>query len=354
MRSILLIRLRRDMNLDPHNILVIDFGQLGDVVLSLPALSAVRARFPRARVTVAVGRPGVAVVELAGVADKVLGVDRVALRDGPKPMSIFRIARLVKEVRRSGFDFVIDLHSLSETNLLGYLSKAPQRLYARRPGRSLDWLSNFRPRPPIEDTNKHATDRYLDVLAPLGIGEVSRVARLKPREEDDRAIDEMLRKERAGVDAPLVGLFPGAGHPSRRWPLEHFIELARRLDSNDGVRLVLFAGPEERRLVRERRAEFPRSTILFDRLTVPQLASALARLALFVSNDTGPMHVAAAVGTPVVILMQHHPMFGCYVPRGDRHRVVHAPFIEQITPEEVYAVARSVFTAERATSLFSR
>ena len=341
------------MSFNPSNILVIDFGQLGDVVLSLPALGAVRARFPRARVTVAVGRPAVAVVELAGVADEVLGVDRVALRDGPKPMSIFRIARLVKDVRRANFDFVIDLHSLSETNLLGLLSKAPQRLYARRPGRSLDWLSNFRPRPPVEDTSKHATRRYLDVIAPLGVGEVSTVPRLRSRAEDDRTVEEILKKERAGADAPLVGIFPGAGHPSRRWPLERFAELARRLEANDGVRVILFAGPEERPLVREMRAQFPPSTVVLDRLSIPQLVAALSRLAVFVSNDTGPMQLAAAAGTPVVILMARHPKFDCYIPPGERHRVVHAPAVTQITTDEVYAVTRSVFTAERAASLFA-
>src|SRR5947209_20460997 len=106
------------MSFDPRNILVIDFGQLGDVVLSLPALRAIRERFPRARITVAVGASCAPVVEMSGYADKALAVDRVALRDGPKPLSIWKIARLVKDVRREQFDFVIDLHSLSETNLL--------------------------------------------------------------------------------------------------------------------------------------------------------------------------------------------------------------------------------------------
>src|SRR5215211_5719778 len=120
------------MTFDPRNILVIDFGQLGDVVLSLPALRAIRERFPQARITVAVGKPGTAIVELSGYADATLVVDRVALRDGPKPLSIMRIMQLVKEVRRAQFDFIIDLHSLYETNLLGFLSGAPKRLYARR------------------------------------------------------------------------------------------------------------------------------------------------------------------------------------------------------------------------------
>lgn len=341
------------MSSDPGKILVIDFGQLGDVVLSLPALSAVRARFPRSHVTVAVGRPGVQVVELAGTADRVLGVDRVALRDGPKALSVWHIMRFVREVRRERFEMVIDLHSLSETNLLGFFSGARQRLYARRPGRSLDFLSNFHTRPPVEDTRKHAIDRYLDVIAPLGVKDVSRVPRLRPRAEDHGVVDEFLRKERALGEGPLVGLFPGAGHPSRRWPLERFAELARRLEGNDSVRSVLFAGPEERRMVREARGKFPRSTILLDRLTIPQLAAAQERLAVFVSNDTGPMHVAAAVGTPVVILMQHHRTFDCYIPPGERHRVVHAPTIEQITTDDVYTATRAAFTAERMASLFT-
>ena len=341
------------MRLNPTNILVIDFGQLGDVVLSLPALGAVRQRFPRARLTVAVGRAAGAVVELSGVADEVLAVDRVGLRDGPKVLSVLRIGKLVREVRRRRFDFVIDLHSLSETNLLGFLSGAPQRLYARRPGRSLDSLSNFRPQPPVEDRAKHAIDRYLDVLRPLGVGEVSRVPRLPAREADGRAVEALLRKAGADAGEPLVGLFPGAGHPSRRWPLERFAELAWALWRNDGVRVALFAGPEERALVREMRAACPPSAVVLDRLTIPQLAAAAARLSVFVSNDTGPMHIAAAVGTPVVVLMQHHPMFDCYIPPGERHRVVAAPAISEITVGQAYEAARAAFTTERATSLFS-
>ncbi|MDQ5838644.1 MAG: hypothetical protein M3379_17845, partial [Acidobacteriota bacterium] len=91
------------MSFNPRNILVIDFGQLGDVVLSLPALAAIRQKFPRARVTVAVGGAASSVVELAGVADEVLSVDRVGLRDGPKHLSVWQIGKLVLEVRRRKF-----------------------------------------------------------------------------------------------------------------------------------------------------------------------------------------------------------------------------------------------------------
>jgi ADP-heptose:LPS heptosyltransferase len=342
------------MSFDPRNILVIDFGQLGDVVLSLPALRAVRARFPTARITVAVGSPGAPVVELSGYADATLVVDRVALRDGPKPLSIMRIMRIVKDVRRAQFDFVIDLHSLYETNLLGFLSGAPARLYARRPNRSLDFLSNFSPRPPVEDTrpSKHAIDRYLDVLIPLGIKDAPRVPRLRTRPEDDLVVERMLKKEKAHTGAPLIGLFPGAGHPGRRWPLARFSELAERLVRNDDVRMVIFAGPEERAFVREMREAFPRSTIVFDRLTIPQLASALARLAVFVSNDTGPLHIATAVGTGVVALLDR-PTPHSFIPIEPRHRIIYSNRIAEMTTDEVYGATRELLATGRTASLFA-
>lgn len=342
------------MEFDPRNILVIDFGQLGDVVLSLPALSALRQKFPHARITVAVGKPGAPIVELSGYADATMAVDRVGLRDGPKPLSILRIARFVKEVRRAKFDFVIDLHSLSETNLLGFLSGAPRRLYARRPGRSLDYLSNFRPQPPVEDNSpsKHAIDRYLDVLIPLGIKDAPRSPRLRARAEDDAAIEQMLLKQKARRETMHIGLFPGAGHPGRRWPLERFVELAEMLVRNDGVQIIVFAGPEERALVKEMRAAFPRSTVFFDRLTIPQLAAALVRLSVFVSNDTGPMHIATAVGTSIVALLDR-PTPNSFVPIEDHHRVIYSQTIKELTTDEVYAATRALLAKNRTASLFA-
>src|SRR5215471_2887109 len=187
------------MAFNPRHILIIDFGQLGDVVMSLPALRAIREKFPHARVTVAVGKPGAEIIGMSGDADATIEIDRVALRDGFKPWSIVKVVDIVKDVRRRRFDFVIDLHSFSETNLLGFLSGAPARLFARRPGRSLDFLSNFRPRPPIDrnDPKQHLVDRYLDVLKPLEIKQTSRVPKLTPRPEPQASVEAMLRKAKA-------------------------------------------------------------------------------------------------------------------------------------------------------------
>ena len=338
------------MHFDPRNILVIDFGQLGDVVLSLPALRAIRQRFPDARITVAVGKPANEVVALSGYANEILEVDRVGLRDGNKLVSIGRIIKFVIRVRRARFDFVIDLHSLSETNLLGFLSGAPQRLYSRRPGRSLDYLANFTPRPAPEKADRHAVDRYLDVIEPLGIQNAPRIPVLTTSPAGDFAVDGLLKKEKAQSGELLVGLFPGAGHITRRWPLERYAQLADHLIRNDRVRVIVFVGPEEHGMVSEMRSLFPPSTIFLDRLTIPQLVSAQARLTLLVSNDTGPAHLAAAVGAPVVMIMDR-PNPHCFTLLGDQHRLIYGPEISRTTLDEVYQAAHEVISLNRTDRL---
>jgi ADP-heptose:LPS heptosyltransferase len=315
-------------------------------------LRAIRERFPHAKITIAVGKPAGEIVKLSGYADEVLEVDRVALRDGVKLVSIGRIFKFVGQVRKAKFDFVIDLHSLSETNLLGFLSGAPRRLYARRPGRSLDYLANFEPRPPREAKHAHAVDRYLDVIKPLGIENPPRLPRLKTTPAADQAVETILKKEKASSGTLLVGLFPGAGHESRRWPLEHFAEVADFLIRNREVRVVVFAGPEERPLIPQMKTLFPAKTIFLDRLTIPQLLSAQARLTLFVSNDTGPAHTAAAVGTPVVFIMDR-PTPNNFTPVGDHHRLVGAEKITQVSVQQVYRAACEVLAASRTDKLRS-
>ena len=342
------------MSFDPRNILIIDFGQLGDVVMSLPALRAARERFRFARITAAVGKPGAELIAMSGDVDTTIEVDRVALRDGFKPLSIFKIFDLIKDVRRRQFDFVIDLHSFSETNLLGYLSRAPKRLFARRPGRSLDFLANFNPKPPVDrnDPGQHLVDRYLDVLKPLGIADAPRIPRLSPRPPDYTAVDAMLRKAKANTGSPLIGLFPGAGHPGRRWPLEKFSQLADSLVRNDNLRPLIFVGPEERHMLKQIKELYPAPAIVLDRLSISELAAAQSRLAVFVSNDTGPAHIAAAVGTPVVVLMDV-PKPHAYVPVSDSQRLMFSEGVATIEVEDVYAATLELLRAERTAALFS-
>jgi ADP-heptose:LPS heptosyltransferase len=279
-------------------------------------------------------------------------VDRVGLRDGPTLISIGRILKFVSSVRQAKYDFVIDLHSYYETNILGFLSGASHRLYSRRTNRSLDFLGNFKPQPARENTTSHLVDRYLDLLHPLGIQNPPRTPALKTRAADDVAVETLLKKEKAQSGELLVGLFPGAGHVGRVWPLDRFAELADHLIRNDRVRIIVIAGPEERAMVAQMRTVFPARTIFFDRLTIPQLVSAQARLTLFISNDTGPAHIAAAVGTPVIVLMDR-PDPHSFTPVGDQARLVYGQSVAHITVADVYRTAHELLSASRTDQLFS-
>lgn len=329
----------RDLGLNFQNILVIDFGQLGDVVLSLPALNAIRQRFPEAHITVLTGKVPDQVIRLSGLADEVIMVDRVDLRDGPKLRSIGRIFSFVGEIRRRLIDLVIDLHSLPETNILAFLSKANKRLLANRESRSLDRLSNFRPKPPKEDKAKHLSERYLDVLKPLGIADAEGEFRLTASAEDAEYVE---RKFFADSPHRTVGLFPGAGHPSRCWKLDNFAALAAKLDADD-LRPAVFLGPEEAGMRGQIKALFPVTTAIIDGLTIPQFIAAAAHLASFVTNDTGPMHLAACAGAPVVLLLDERAPT-TYLPLTNKIEIVRNQTIDQISIGDVENAVRSIIS----------
>ncbi len=326
------------MNFNPQNILIVNFGQIGDVVLSLPALKAVREKFPDAKLTAMIGKSGADIVEISGYADEKITVDRVKLRDGEKINSIIEVLQIAKDARRRKFDLVIDLHSLYETNFLGFLSGARHRLYANRENRSLDFLANFAPEPPREDKKLHLTDHYLNVLKPLGIENAARFVEIQPREKDLEKIESLLR---SGESLKLVGLFPGAGNPSRRWNLEKFAETAAKLSEDKNTQPIVFLGPEEKDLRGEIEEKFPTETLIIDKLSLLEFVAALSKLSVLISNDTSAIHLAAIVGTPIVLVMDKRaPM--TYLPLAEKIRLVNNNAIDAIKTDEVLQATREI------------
>lgn len=325
------------MEFYPRNILVINFGQIGDVVLSLPALKAVRERFPAARITAMIGKSGAEIVELSGFVDEKIVVDRVRLRDGKKLNSIREILQIVKDARRRKFDFVIDLHSLYETNLLGFLSGAKHRLYANRENRSLDFLARFEPSPPREDKSLHLTDHYLNTLEPLGVKAAPRSVEVRPRRQDAEKISALFQPFGG---KKLIGLFPGAGNASRRWALENFAETARRLQS-ENLQTIVFLGPEEADLRETVEEKFPGETLIVDKLSLLEFVAALSKLSVLISNDTGAIHLAAIAGIRIVLVMDKNAPT-TYLPLTEKIRVVNDDTIKQIKPDAVWRATREI------------
>jgi ADP-heptose:LPS heptosyltransferase len=321
------------LNFEPGKILVIDFGQLGDVILSLPALTAIARKFPEAKISIVVGSACVEILNMQGMFDEVFPVDRVGLLAGSKVRSSIQILKFAREIRQKKFDFVIDLHSLPETNLLGFISGAKTRLFANRESRSLDLLSNFRPKPPKEDKSLHLTDYYLAVLKPLGIDQARRAVNITPGTEDLAFARDLLTRHGL-LSKKIIGICPGAGHPSRRWPLEKYCNLAKMLSGQGELGVVVFLGPEELTMMDEIEGMLPDEVAVVNGLTMSQLAAVFSLVSLIVGNDTGTMHVANAVGAPVVVLLNEVSPER-YMPISDNLCMIRRPDINDIEEDEV-------------------
>jgi heptosyltransferase II len=208
-------------------------------------------------------------------------------------------------------------------------------LLADRENRSINILGNFRPRPPREDKSKHLTHRYLDVLKPLAIPGVQSVFRFAP---DAAHVDHVRREVLKDEAVEYIGLFPGAGHPSRCWPLASFLALAERISVSGGSP-VFFLGPEESTLKASIEERLPPRSLIVHDLTIPQFIAATQRLAAFVTNDTGPMHLAACAGAPVLLLLDERaPM--TYLPLTERLTIVRDATIDRISVDRVYGALR--------------
>lgn len=275
----------------PERILLIHFGQLGDAVMALPATRGLRARFPRAGLTILCARGSDAIFRLAALAPppEILAVDRVLWKRQPW-RALYAAPALVARLRWRRFHLSVDLHSYKETNWLAFLAGIPNRVAMLRPTRSIPSLINRKP--PPDDPGGRLLDRYCTVLQPLGIqlGANDRVATLAPPPPPP---------EMTSSPGRVLGICPGAGHASRRWPPEHFAAVARAWLPR--ARVVVFAGPEESGSTLEPLAAIA-GVEMVQGLPLDGLAGALAACAVVLTNPTGPSHIAAAVGARVLTL----------------------------------------------------
>jgi heptosyltransferase-2 len=269
---------------DPASILVVRYSALGDVVLATSMLEPLRARFPRARIEwvtdplyapLLEGLPELAQVHRLG-------------REGPNAL-LAVAARL-----RGRFDVAIDLQNKVRSAVLAR-SAAPLRAAFRRRSAGRALLSLFGSDPPL--VRAHQTRLYAEALSPLGEFEPGPLkVSLSPQA---RALaDDALQ----AVDGPAVAIAPGARWDTKRWPAERFAAVAEALAA-EGASIVLCGGPSDRDAFAAFRAA-ARVRIAADLsfLPVDALAAAIGRVQLLVACDSGPVHLATAVGTPALAL----------------------------------------------------
>jgi ADP-heptose:LPS heptosyltransferase len=210
-----------------------------------------------------------------------------------------KLGRLRGRIRAARFDVALDLQGLIKSGLLTFYTGAPLRIgfTADHCREGLNCLfTNRRVRPPASAV--HVVDQYLALLAPLGIppGPVEFHVPIPARAAQH--MDDFLGEQGVKSRDLLVALNPGAGRADKQWPVEHFRRLADRLAHEPNVKVLLLWGPDEIHMARQIRDGSSARPILAPPTDLHELAALLRRCALMVANDTGPLHLAAALGTP--------------------------------------------------------
>ncbi len=282
--------------------LITRLSAIGDCVHTMPLVSAIRSHFPDAYIAWATQGGGAQVIDGMAGLDEVIRVDRNWLK---RPSSVLSMRQ---RLRSGDFDVSIDPQSLTKSSLLGWLSGARHRIgFAKGQGRELSpLLSSVR----ISPLSDHVVDRYVELLKPLGIVDPPVGFALPHRQSiQDRMLAWLADHGLSAADENgkpgdgFVLLNPGAGWNSKLWPHERYAKVAAKIYRRHKTKsVVLWAGDQEKQWAREIVAAAPHASVLAPDTTLQELTE-LCRLAIqFVGSDTGPMHLAAAAGTPCVAM----------------------------------------------------
>jgi len=276
-----------------YRILIVRTDRIGDLLLSTPAIKAVRDSYPNAHIAVMV-RPYVEdIVEGNPYLDEVILYDKDNRHRG-----FLGSINFIFELRRKKFDLAIILHPTNRSNLIPFLAGIPERAgYDRK----LGFLLTKR----LSDTKhlgeKHEIEYNLDLLRAIGIVAKDRALYMPIKSEYGRVIDRFMALNDLGSRDVIVAVHPGASCPSKRWPAYRFGRVADELMDKHNVKIVIIGGPSDVKTVKEVQTGMLRSPIvLSEEHSLGEVAALLKKCRLLISNDSGPVHIAVAVGTPVV------------------------------------------------------
>src|SRR5215468_2659019 len=337
-----------------QHILVVHIAGLAQTTLALPALHSLRQHLPQSRITIVSSSTAADLLRIAGCADEILPVARFRGAEFLSPKKFYRATKSIGELRRELFDLAIEFKAGVESGAVLQLAHASERLGGKKKGveATLDRLSQAisNARAPL----RHVAHEYLKKLEPLGVRPIEAEPRIATLRESDERIERLLGKHNVGFGELLIGVHPGAGAGKPRWPLDRFASIAARMTHNFGARILVFAGPGERGLAKRLAATLPaRRAIAIESPRITDFVSAAARLSLFVGNHSGPAHVAAAAGAPVVVastFVQPSPQDLL----GARVEHIRAPHVTLISEEDVYEAACRLLKTNRAEFLRSR
>ncbi|MBI1820806.1 MAG: lipopolysaccharide heptosyltransferase II [Nitrospirae bacterium] len=339
-----------------QNILIIKLSSMGDIIHSLPVSQALKALYPDARISFLVNRQYQDILAGNPFIDEIFLFDRNIWNQFPK--SIFSIVKLVNEIRKKSFDLVIDLQGLLRSGLLAWAASGKKVIGFNNSREGSRFFYDQRISVPNE--NIHAVDRYLLIPKTMGWKEKPQF-NIEICEKDKVFIEDFIKAEKVKSYLKLIGIQPVARWKTKEWSGANFAKLADLIQQNQECQVVFFGSREEllqvQKIVRQM-TSLP--IIATGKLTLKQLAALLKRCEMLITNDSGPMHLAAALNIPVIALFGATD-FRMTGPYGDQHLILHKGVLcspcfsrnclnknrpmecmETITPEEVFEAFKKI------------
>ncbi len=352
------------LNHPPQRILILNIGGLGDLLLSLPALEALRVRFPKAFITLVTRTPLEAVAKRLPGLNDIRVVDLPRLGWGGRGIGFTEWLRLVRRLRRERYDLAINLLQFGSQGGALRMKWFFRATGARcRVGRNTEswgnWLNLSLPDYVVEPGGPHESENFLRVVRLVGALPLPAFSPFPLDHGDQTAAEHFLKKAGVPPDPLPILIHAGAGWPSRRWPIDSFAELIKKLRQDTPHPLILIGDQSEKassKILHERARGAFHDAI--GRLDVFQTASLMRRSRLLISNDGGPVHLASAVGTPVLAIFGPGDV-NRFHPLSPGSRVIYKPVecspcyyvecplqgnefhkcLRSITPEEVAEMA---------------
>lgn len=306
---------------------------IGDVVMTLPAVAAIRKSWPRARISV-LAKPWVAeVYRLCPDVDEVIVFEEPGRHGG-----IGGKWRLAEDLRRSDFDCAILLQNAIEAAIIASLAAIPLRAGYNSDGRGPLLTHSVRRTKAIRRV--HQIDYYIEMVRALGCTPAGRDVHLNPAGDYATLVETLLDRFGIEEDRPLIGIAPGAAYgPAKKWFPERFAAVADRLIEATGGRAVLFGskGDRESTALVQAKARHPLTDVAGE-TNLKEAIALIHRCRIFVSNDSGLMHVAGALGVPTIAIFGSTDPVATS-PAGERSVVIHhdvpcGPCLKPVCPTD--------------------
>jgi len=280
-----------------QNILIVRTDRIGDVVLTTPAIKAIRQFYPSSHVTVLVAPATYELVNGNPYVDEILVDDRQGRHKG-----LFGFLRLVREISSKKFDLAVVYHTKRRYNLACYAAGIPFRLGYKN--NKFGSLLTY----PLKDTRaqgvKHEAEYCMDVLKEIGIENDDLDIFVPTQKEAEDWVLHWMQENNLKPNEFIV-VHPGASDAAKCWPIANFASLMDRLAERNALKIVLIGSPQTVSIAQEILRQTRQASRFLDltgKTSLAQTASLLRRSRLLISNDSGPVHVAAGVGTSVISL----------------------------------------------------